>query len=224
MNKIVSLMTLSLALAIGCNKTAAPGDPPASGAGSAKGSTAAATPGAAAAAGESFFAGDVPAGVKMKPNKTFAIDPGVLNIQNVDGWNGGQLPGYDYLGVSKDGSGVTRVATATGETGDTTCKGLATAAAMAPLKAKNLQDKGPVVLRAVGKNKFLAREGVCTADGAKGPVEIHFIDIARTTHEGTWHYAAMAAFPANVSPETRNEVMAWARSLEFTGKNGFTAP
>jgi hypothetical protein len=230
MNKFVSVMTLSIGLALlaGCNKTEAPAGPAAAGSGAAtvKGGTTSgvATTAAAPAAGDSFFAGDLPAGVKLKPNKTFAIDPGILNIQSVDGWNGGQLPGYDYLGVSKDSSGVVRVASATGANGDVQCKDLATPAAMAPLKAKNLQEKSPVVLRPVGKNKFLAREGVCTADGAKGPLEIHFLDISRTTSEGNWHYAVLAAFPANASPEVRNEVMAWGRNLEFTGKNGFKAP
>jgi hypothetical protein len=230
MNKLVPALSLalSLTLSLGCNKTDAPAGPAGSAAPGGKAiSTAggAATPAAATpAAGDSFFAGDLPAGVKMKPNKTFAIDPGILNIQSVDGWNGGQLPGYDYLGVSKDSSGVVRVATATGANGDVQCKDLATPAAMAPLKAKNLQDKGPVVLRPVGKNKFLAREGACTADGPKGLLEIHFLDISRTTHEGNWHYAVLAAFPANASPEVRNEVMAWGRNLEFTGRNGFAAP
>jgi hypothetical protein len=229
MNKLVPALSLAFALtlSLGCNKTDAPAGPAASGAPGGKAistgvttTTAAATP----AAGDSFFAGDLPAGVKLKPNKTFAIDPGILNIQSVDGWNGGQLPGYDYLGVSKDSSGVVRVASATGANGDVSCKDLATPAAMAPLKAKNLKETGPAVLRPVGKNKFLAREGVCTADGPKGPLEIHFLDISRTTSEGNWHYAVLAAFPANASPEVRSEVMAWGRNLEFTGKNGFKSP
>ena len=226
MNKLVPALSLTLSLSIGCNKTDAPAGPAGSAApgGKAIATAGGSTTAAAPAAGDSFFAGDLPAGVKMKPNKTFAIDPGILNIQSVDGWNGGQLPGYDYLGVSKDSTGVVRVATATGATGDVSCKDLATPAAMAPLKAKNLQDKGPVVLRPVGKNKFLAREGVCTADGPKGAIEIHFLDISRTTSEGNWHYAVLAAFPAGASPEVRNEVMAWGRNLEFTGKNGFKTP
>ena len=230
--KLVSVMALSLALATGCNKTEGSAAPTGSSASSARAPAVAspagsAKPGAAAAAapdGESFFAGDVPAGVKMKPNKTFAMDPGILFIQGVDGWTGGQLPGYDYLGVSKDQSAVVRVATATGVLAEMSCKNLATAAAMAPLKAKNLADSGPTALRQVGKNKFVAREGACTAEGPKGPIEIHYLDILRKNHDELWHYAVLAAFPASASPELRNEVKGWARSLEYTGGNGFKLP
>lgn len=180
--------------------------------------------GANAASAESFFAGDVPAGVKMKAIKTFAIEPGILFLQGVEGWSGGQLPGYDYMGMSKDQSAVVRIVTSTAVVTELTCNSLSSAAAMAPLKAKNVKESAPTVMRQVGKNKFVAREGTCTADGQKGPVEIHFIDILRKNREEFWHYAAMAAFPADASPELKNEAMAWARSLDYQGGNGYKMP
>lgn len=230
--KLVSVMALALALATGCNKTEGSAAPAGSAAPNGKGPavaspTGSAKPAAAAApssAGESFFGGDVPAGVKMKVTKSFAMDPGILYLQGVDGWTGGQLPGYDYLGVSKDQSAVVRVATATGVLSDFSCKNLATPAAMAPLKAKNLQDSGKPELRQVGKNKFVALEGACTAEGPKGPIEVHYLDILRKNRDELWHYAVLAAFPANASPELRNEVKAWARSLEYNGGNGYKMP
>jgi hypothetical protein len=179
---------------------------------------------AQAPAAESFFAGDVPASVKMKPIKTFAIEPGILFLQGVEGWSGGQLPGYDYMGMSKDQSAVVRVVTSTAVLAEMNCKDLASAAAMAPLKAKNVKESSPAVLRQVGKNKFVAREGVCTADGQRGPVEIHFIDIMRKNRDDFWHYAAMTAFPQDASPELKNEAMAWARSLDYQGGNGYKVP
>ncbi len=179
---------------------------------------------AAAAGGDSFFAGDPPATVKLKATKTFAMDPGILLIQGVEGWAGGQLPGYDYMSMNKEGTLMARVATSTGVTGEMNCKELGVSAAMAPLRAKNLKDSGPVVLRRVGKNKFVAREGACSGDGPKGPVEIHFINILRKQNEGLWHYAAFVGYPKDASPEMKNEAMAWARSLEYNGVNGFTMP
>ncbi len=76
----------------------------------------------------------------------------------------------------------------------------------------------------MGKNKFVAREGACTAEGPKGPIEVHFLDILRKNHDELWHYAVLAALPANASPELRNEVKGWARSLEYNGGNGFKMP
>jgi hypothetical protein len=104
------------------------------------------------------------------------------------------------------------------------CKDIATAAAMAPLKAKNLQETEPAKLRKVGKNKFVAREGLCAAEGPKGPLAIHFLNILRKNREDLWHYAVLVAFPKDASPELRNEAMAWARSLEYNGGNGYTLP
>lgn len=179
---------------------------------------------APAASAESFFAGDVPAGVKMKATKTFAIEAGILFLQGVEGWNGGQLPGYDYMGMSKDQSAVVRIVTSTAVVSELSCGSLSSAAAMAPLKAKNVKESVPPVMRQVGKNKFVAREGTCTADGQKGPIEIHFIDILRKNREDLWHYAAMAAFPTDASPELKNEAMAWARSLDYQGGNGYKMP
>lgn len=184
----------------------------------------AAGPAPGAGSAESFFAGDVPAGVKMKATKTFAIEPGILFLQGVEGWSGGQLPGYDYMGMSKDQSAVVRIVTSTAVVSELTCGSLSSAAGMAPLKAKNVKESAPAVMRQVGKNKFVAREGTCTAEGPKGPVEIHFIDILRKNREDLWHYAAMAAFPPDASPELKNEAMAWARSLDYQGGNGYKMP
>lgn len=220
---------VSLILLAGCGSkegssgSGAPATPPAGSGGSPF--KAAGTPGGApAAGGDSFFAGDAPASVKLKATKTFAMDPGILMIQGVEGWAGGQLPGYEYMSMNKEGTLMARVATSTGVTGEMGCKELGMPAAMAPLRAKNLKDNGPVVLRRVGKNKFVAREGACTADGPKGPVEIRFINILRKQNEGLWHYAAFVGYPKDASPDMKNEAMAWARSLEYNGVNGFTMP
>src|SRR5262245_16087039 len=122
--KAFSRWWLSLALVIGCSSG---GGEPGSGSGAPATTGGAATGaagtgaagfsnkpssgGATAAAGDSFFAGDVPAAVKMKPTKSFAIGPGILMIQGVEGWTGGQLPGYDYMATNKDSSAVFRVTT-----------------------------------------------------------------------------------------------------------------
>jgi len=216
-------LALSLALATACSSKASDGT---SGAPAGTWVTAADSPGPAKPlpAAESFFSGAVPAAVKMKPTKSFAMDPGILMIQGVEGWTGGQLPGYEHMSMSKDTTAVARVATSAGVTGEMNCKELGVAAAMAPLRAKNLKESVPAVLRQVGKNKFVAREGVCTGDGPKGPVEIHFLNILRKDRGSMWHYAVLVGFPMTASQELKNEAMAWARSLEFNGGNGFTMP
>lgn len=219
-------MVLSLALAAGCGSK--DGDAPAAGptstgAAAAPASASAAKP-APAAAAESFFAGEVPAAVKLKPTKSFAMAPGILLISGIEGWTGGKLPGYDYMATNKDSTAVARVTTSAGVTSEMNCKEISTAAAMAPLRAKNLKEVTPAVLRKVGKNNFVAREGVCSADGPKGPLEIHFINILRKDKDGFWHYAVLVGFPKDASPELRNEAMAWARSLEYNGENGFKMP
>lgn len=180
--------------------------------------------GGGAASGESFFAGEVPASVKMKATKTFAIGPGILLLQGVEGWSGGQLPGYDYMAMTKDSQATFRVATSTGVTAQMGCAEIASAAGMLPLKAKNLKETTAPVMRRVGKNSFVAREGACSGDGPKGPVEIHFIDIARKDKDGVWHYAVLTGFPTTATPELRNEAMAWARSIQYSGESAYTMP
>lgn len=225
--KLVLSIAVALTLTAGCK-------PSADGSGSgAPGAAANATNGAssakpagpaAAPASTSFFAGEAPPGVKMKPTKSFAMDPGILMIQGVEGWTGGQLPGYEHMAMSKDTTAVARVTTSSGVTGEMNCKDIAVAAAMAPLRAKNLKESAPAVLRQVGKNKFVAREGACTADGPKGPVEIHFLNILRKDKGSFWHYAVLVGYPPTAPQELKNEAMAWARSLEYNGQNGFTMP
>lgn len=218
----------SLTVACGSKEDSAPPSPAPSGKGAVPGNKGAfaASPGGAAPqpGGASFFGGEVPATVKMKPTKTFAIAPGILLIQGVEGWQGGQLPGYDYMAMNTEGTVVARVTTSSAVTGEMNCKEISTAAAMAPLRAKNLKDAGPATLRRVGKNNFVAREGACTADGPKGPVEIRFINILRKDREGSWHYAVLVGFPTDASPDLKNQAMAWSRSLEFNGENGFSMP
>lgn len=226
--KVICSMALSFTFLVGCGSSE--GASGAQGTGTAAAPTAAASTGAAptasatAAAAESFFAGEVPASVKMKPLKSFAIAPGVLLISGVEGWSGGKLPGYDYMAMSKDSQAVGRVSAATGVTGQLGCKEISTAAGMAPLRAKNLKESVPAVLRKVGKNGFVAREGQCTADGPKGPLQIHYINILRKDKDGYWHYSVVVGFPADASQDLRNEAMAWARSLEYNGESGYTLP
>jgi hypothetical protein len=223
---------LSLALVIGCSSG---GDEPGSGSGAPAPTGGAGTgaagfsnkpspAGAAAVAGDSFFAGEVPAAVKMKPTKSFAIGPGILLIQGVEGWTGGKLPGYDYMATNKDSTAVFRVTTSTGVTGQMGCKEIGTAAAMAPARAKNLKETSAPVMRRVGKNNFVAREGTCSADGPNGPVEIRFVNILRKDKDGLWHYAVLVSYPQGASQDVRNEAMAMARSLEYNGENGYTMP
>jgi hypothetical protein len=209
---------VALLVAIGCK-----GADPKPGAAGSNAPTEAAAPGAigAAPAGESFFGGDVPGDVKVKPIKSFAIEPGVLLFQPVASWSGGQLPGYDYMSMSKDQTAVFRVATSSAVTDAMGCGSIATAAAMAPARIKGLTATSPARMVAAGKNKFAAKEGTCTGTGPKGPVEVHFIDIARATNEGVWHYAVLVSFPPDAPADVKNEARAWARSLELNGKNGY---
>jgi hypothetical protein len=190
--------------------------------GGATGTAAAAT--AAAAAEDSFFAGGPPPGVTLKATKGFAIGPGVLTFAAPEGWSGGKLPGYDYMGMNKEGTAAVRVMASMGVVDTMKCKDIAVAAAMAPTRAKNLVDVGETTLRKVGKNEFVAREGQCSADGPKGPLVIHFIDIARKDKDGIWHYAALAALPKDAPPAMRSEALAWARSLEFNGESAYKLP
>lgn len=223
--KLSLCMALALTWIAGCGSKGSGSGAPASGsgaAGTAAGQTTASA--APAPAADSFFAGDVPATVKMKATKTFAMDPGMLMIQGVEGWAGGQLPGYEYMSMSKDTTAMARVATSPGVAGSMGCKELETPAKMAPLRAKNLKEVVPAVLRKVGKNKFVAKEGMCTADGQKGPVDIHYLNILRSDHGNMWHYAVLVAFPKDAPQDLKNEAMAWARSLEYNGGNGYTMP
>lgn len=234
--KLARFMVLPLLLAIGCGSKgsgegsgAASTPPPVvkpSGNAVGTGAGFAASPGggATAPAGSSFFSGDPPATVKMKPTKSSAMGQGILLIQGVEGWSGGLLPGNDYMTMSKDTTAMGRVATSTAMVDQMGCKEISTAAAMAPLKAKNLTETSPAALRKVGKNKFVAREGECAAEGPKGPLVIHFLNIARKEQEGIWHYAVIVGFPKDASADLKNEAMAWARSLEFNGQNGYTMP
>src|SRR5689334_12074071 len=94
--KLARMMMWTLVLALGCGSKGSGTSSGAAATGAPVQSPGASgTPNGPAAAADSFFAGEVPASVKMKPIKTFAIDPGILLIQGVEGWSGGQLPGYD---------------------------------------------------------------------------------------------------------------------------------
>lgn len=172
----------------------------------------------------SFFAGPIPPTVKLKPLKSaaFGEDGRALLFQMPEGWAGGVLPGYDYMANSKDASVVFRAAAATGMTGSLSCKDLAAPAKMAPLKATDLVEKVPAAPARPGAKPFDAREGTCTGTTARGPVEIHYLDLLLGKDPSeTWHYAVMVSLPANATQEQRDQAMAAARSLELNGKNQY---
>jgi len=186
-----------------------------------KAATATATATVAAPPNESFFSGDIPASVKLKPIKTWAIESGVLFFQPVEEWNGGKLPGNEYMSMSKDQSGVFRVSTHNGVIAQIFCKDIASVAALAPAKIKNLEEVSPPRMVAVGRNKFAAREGQCKGEGPKGATELFFIDILRETGGEFWHYEVLASYPKDASQQVKDETKAFARSLEFNGRNGY---
>ncbi len=171
---------------------------------------------------ESFFAGPIPPGVTLKAIKASAIEDRALVFQPVEGWTGGKLPGNDYMAMSKDQSAVFRVVTSTAVVQKLGCADLATFVAMAPTKGKNVVEVTPGKLTAVGANKFAALEGTCAAESDKGPLEIHYVDIARVTGaDDVWHYASILIFPKDAPTSLRDEALAWARSLELGGRNGY---
>jgi hypothetical protein len=183
--------------------------------------TATATATAAAPTNASFFSGDIPAGVKLKPIKTWAIESGVLFFQPVEEWSGGKLPGNEYMSMSKDQSAVFRVSTHNGVIAQIACKDIASVAALAPAKIKNLEEVSPPRMVAVGRNKFAAREGQCKGEGPKGATELYFIDILREDPSGGWHYEVVVSFPKDAAQTVKDEAKAFARSLEFNGRNGY---
>jgi hypothetical protein len=184
--------------------------------------TASATP--AAPSQESFFSGDLPASVKLKPIKTWAIESGVLFFQPVEEWSGGKLPGNEYMAQSKDQSAVFRVSTHNGVTSEIRCKDIASVAALAPAKVTKLEEVSAPRVVAVGRNKFAAKEGECKGEGPKGATEVHFIDILREDPQGGWHYEVVVSFPKDAPQAAKDEAKAFARSLEFNGKNGYKLP
>lgn len=183
--------------------------------------TASAKPTADPALAESFFAGPIPDGVKVKPIKARAMEGGALLFQPVEGWNGGGLPGNDYMSMSKDQSVVFRVDTSSAVVSEIACKNLQSVIAMAPVKGKNIEQVNPGKLTKVGANGFVAKEGSCTAENDKGKLEIHYLDIIKGSGDDAWHYAVVISFPKDAPKEARDEALAWARSLEFNGKNGY---
>jgi hypothetical protein len=184
--------------------------------------TASATPTAdPAASGESFFTGPIPSSVKVKPIKAWAIEAGVLLFQPVEGWNGGKLPGQDYMAMSKDQSMVFRVDTSNAVVSEIGCKNLEAAIAMAPVKGKNVKELTPGKLAKVGANGFVAREGSCTAENDKGALVVHYLDILKGTGDDAWHYAVLVSLPKDAPQAAKEEALAWARSVEFNGKNGY---
>jgi hypothetical protein len=208
--KLAPLTALLIVLS-GCHKEEGPS----------AGGTAAVSAGGASA---SFFSGPMPASVKMKPFKGAAFGEGgrALVFQIPDGWVGGVLPGYDYMANNKDASVVFRAFTANGVTGGMTCKDLATTAKMAPLKASDVADKAPPVPAKAGAKAFDAREGTCTATTAKGPIEIHYLDLLIGKDPAdAWHYAVTVALPVAATLEQRDHAMAVARSLELNGRNQY---
>lgn len=148
------------------------------------------------------------------------MDDNVLIFQPVEGWTGGKLPGNDYMAQSKDQSAVFRLDTSSAVVTSLGCKEISTPLSMAPAKIKNVTEVAAPKLTKVGKNGFAAKEGECAGEGPKGPVEIHFIDVARETQGDVWHYAIMVSFPKD-SADLKAEAQAWARSLEFTGRSGY---
>jgi hypothetical protein len=42
-----------------------------------------------------------------------------------------------------------------------------------------------------------------------------------TGADDRWHYAALVIFPKDAASDLRDEAMAWARSLELNGRNGY---
>ena len=173
------------------------------------------------ASDESFFAGPIPSGVKVKAIKANAIENGALVFQPVEGWNGGGLPGRDYMAMSKDQSAVFRVDTSSAVVREIACKNLERVIAMAPVKGKNIEQVSPGKLVKVGANGFVAKEGTCSAENDKGKLEVHYIDILKGSGDDEWHYAVVVSFPKDAPKETKDEAQAWARSLEFNGKNGY---
>lgn len=196
--------------------------PPAPTAPASASATASAAP--AAPSQESFFSGDLPASVKLKSIKTWAIESGVLFFQPVEEWSGGKLPGNEYMAQSKDQSAVFRVSTHNGVTSGISCKDIGSVAALAPAKVTKLEEVTAPHVVAVGRNKFAAKEGECKGDGPKGATEVHFIDILREDPQGGWHYEVVVSFPKDASQAVKDEAKAFARSLEFNGKNGYKLP
>lgn len=186
--------------------------------------SASATPVPPAPSQESFFSGDLPASVKLKPIKTWAIESGVLFFQPVEEWSGGKLPGNEYMAQSKDQSAVFRVSTHNGVVSEIRCKDIASVAALAPAKVQKLEEVTAPRVVAVGRNKFAAKEGECKGEGPKGATEVHFIDILREDPQGGWHYEVVVSFPKDAPQTVKDEAKAFARSLEFNGKNGYKLP
>lgn len=184
--------------------------------------TASATP--AAPSQESFFSGDIPGSVKLKPIKTWAVESGILFFQPVEEWSGGKLPGNEYMSQSKDQSAVFRVSTHNGVVSEIRCKDIASVAALAPAKVTKLEEVSAPKMVAVGRNKFAAKEGQCKGEGPKGPAEVYFIDILREDPQGGWHYEVVVSFPKDSPQALKDEAKAFARSLEFNGKNGYKLP
>lgn len=202
---------------------------PASAAAAAATASAVATASAAApapteAADASFFAGEVPASVKLKPIKAAAMDDNALVFRVVDGWSGGKLPGNDYMAMSKDQSAVFRLDTSSAVVAGLGCKEIASALAMAPAKIKDVTEVSAPKLAKVGANGFVAKEGRCAGEGPKGPVDIHFLDVNRKSGDDSWHYAILVSFPKDAPQELKDEVLVYARSLEFTGRNAYSMP
>lgn len=196
--------------------------PPAQTATATASATASATP--APPSQESFFSGDLPASVKLKPIKTWAIESGILFFQPVEEWSGGKLPGNEYMAQSKDQSAVFRVSTHNGVTSGISCKDIGSVAALAPAKVTKLEEVTAPHVVAVGRNKFAAKEGECKGEGPKGATEVHFIDILREDPQGGWHYEVVVSFPKDAPQAVKDEAKAFARSLEFNGKNGYKLP
>jgi hypothetical protein len=181
-------------------------------------SASSAAPAPAVAEAFSFFAGDVPASVKLKPIRTSAIanlGPERLFFTPVQGWPGGSLPGNKYM-ASKDG--VTfRVTDAGGD--PVSCASLGSVAAMAPNKVKQLKALGEPRVQSIGKG-YLALVGACEGQGPNGRAEFHFAAIEMKESDGNvWNAVLSVNFPEGTSEELKQQAAAWGRSSEFKGPN-----
>ncbi len=175
----------------------------------------------APAAGTSFFTGPIPSSVSLTATRGSALENGALSFALPEGYRGGALPGRDYLATNSDSTVVLRVMTSTAVVSELDCRGLASVLGMAPTKGKSVVQVAPGKLVRVGSGQFVAKEGECSAQSDKGEIEVHYLDILRGAGDDAWHYGALVTFPKSASPSTKDQAMAWARSLQLTGVSGY---
>jgi len=167
---------------------------------------------------EAFLTGEPPAAANLKPGILTGVN-WEYKLQAPEGWKSNMINGGEYLAFSADQSAVYMTRGIGGAKGS--CDMVGKRSTAAPMKGKNVAPAGEPKVVAVGKNKFPALAGRCTAELDGEPGEIIWFDMDADSD----HVLVMMSLKKSASPQVRDEARGLLRSMSHSkGKPGYKLP